>query len=54
MLATAVHFVIAYTLIHIIFWVQICCRIPVDMALVPFAPLAVAAVVSKLGRDRHV
>ena len=34
-------FIVAYTLIHIVSWVQIRYRMPIDMALIPFAALTV-------------
>lgn len=36
-------FIVAYTFLHVVSWVQIRYRMPVDAALVPFAALAVVA-----------
>ena len=41
-------FIVGYTFIHIISWVQIRYRMPVDVALVPFAALAAVALVAHL------
>jgi 4-amino-4-deoxy-L-arabinose transferase-like glycosyltransferase len=41
-------FIVVYTLIHVVTWVQIRYRMPVDAALVPFAALAVVALVTGL------
>lgn len=46
-------FIVLYTLIHVISWVQIRYRMPVDVALVPFAALAVVGVVGLFPRTRH-
>jgi hypothetical protein len=43
-------FIVAYTFLHVISWVQIRYRMPVDVALVPFAALAVVALLSALRR----
>jgi len=43
-------FIAAYTFIHVISWVQIRYRMPVDVALVPFAALAVVALLARLRR----
>jgi Na+-translocating ferredoxin:NAD+ oxidoreductase RnfD subunit len=47
-------FIVTYTLLHAISWVQIRYRLPVDVALVPFAALAVVALVGWLRRWRTV
>jgi len=44
-------FILAYSLIHVVSWVQIRYRMPVDVALMPFAGLAIATIVSWL-RDK--
>jgi 4-amino-4-deoxy-L-arabinose transferase-like glycosyltransferase len=41
-------FTVAYTFIHVISWAQIRYRMPVDVALVPFAALAVVVLGSRL------
>jgi 4-amino-4-deoxy-L-arabinose transferase-like glycosyltransferase len=47
-------FIAFYTLIHLISWVQIRYRMPVDVALIPFAALAVVGVVEKLKTTRRL
>ena len=39
-------FILPYTFLHVISWVQIRYRMPVDVALVPFAALAAVTLVS--------
>jgi 4-amino-4-deoxy-L-arabinose transferase-like glycosyltransferase len=46
-------FIVLYTLIHVISWVQIRYRMPVDVALVPFAALAGVGLVDLFRRVRH-
>jgi 4-amino-4-deoxy-L-arabinose transferase-like glycosyltransferase len=45
-------FIAAYVLIHVVSWAQIRYRLPVDLALIPFAALAVVRLASFLSRDR--
>lgn len=42
--------IICYTLIHVISWAGIRYRMPVDLALVPFAALAIDMLISRLGK----
>jgi hypothetical protein len=48
-------FIVAYTFVHIISWVQIRYRMPVDVTLVPFAALVLVALVGRYWRGgaRH-
>jgi hypothetical protein len=43
-------FIVVYTLIHVVTWVQIRYRMPVDAALVPFAALAVVEALPRIAR----
>jgi 4-amino-4-deoxy-L-arabinose transferase-like glycosyltransferase len=49
-------FIVAYTFIHVISWVAIRYRMPIDVVLVPFAALAVVTLVVRLwpGRSREL
>lgn len=47
-------FIAAYTLVHVISWVQIRYRMPVDVALAPFAALAVVGLTEQLRRGRRI
>jgi len=46
-------FIGAYVLIHVVSWAQIRYRLPVDVALIPFAALAVVALLHRFGGKRQ-